>query len=158
MSEIRAALNAGKEVITHTDNISVPGWSGVGYIIFDPVVGDGAYKISGGANGGWMIIVTFAIIGLLILVAALSQQYSLLASFSATYLALSKRIQELAVDDDITPEDFVYKVRIALAIALTSVLLPLAPTGSNPQQQAKDLAFKIMMSGILTIFGLQVFG
>ena len=53
MDEIRYALNAGKEVITHTDAVSVPGWSGAGYIITDPQTGDGAYKISGGGNGGW---------------------------------------------------------------------------------------------------------
>jgi hypothetical protein len=52
MDEIRAALAIGKEVITHTDAVSVPGWSGAGYIILDPTTGNGAYKISGGANGG----------------------------------------------------------------------------------------------------------
>jgi hypothetical protein len=52
MTEIRNALNAGKEVITHTDAVSVPGWSGAGYIITDPDTGAGAYKIAGGANGG----------------------------------------------------------------------------------------------------------
>ena len=31
MNEIRNALNAGKEVITRTDAVSVPGWSGAGY-------------------------------------------------------------------------------------------------------------------------------
>jgi hypothetical protein len=51
MAEIRAALNAGKEVTTHTDAVSVPGWSGAGYLILDPVTGDGAYKIGGGMNG-----------------------------------------------------------------------------------------------------------
>ncbi|MGX2040621.1 hypothetical protein ACWJKU_10885 [Methylocaldum sp. MU1018] len=45
MAEIRDALNAGKEVITHTDPVSVPGWSGAGYILFDPGTGDGAFKI-----------------------------------------------------------------------------------------------------------------
>ena len=51
--EIRRALNAGKDVTTHTDKVSIPGgWSGFGYIITDPVVGDGVYKISGGLNGG----------------------------------------------------------------------------------------------------------
>ncbi len=54
MDEIRNALNAGKEVITHTDAVSVPGWSGAGYIIVDPETGDGAYKISGGGNGGFL--------------------------------------------------------------------------------------------------------
>ena len=52
MSEIHAALNAGKEVTTHTDAVSVPGWSGAGYIIVDPETGAGAYKIAGGGNGG----------------------------------------------------------------------------------------------------------
>lgn len=52
ISEITASLNYGKEVYTHTDNLTVNGWTGAGYVIFDPVVGDGAYKISGGLNGG----------------------------------------------------------------------------------------------------------
>ena len=29
------------------------GWTGTGYIIADPATGAGAFKISGGANGGW---------------------------------------------------------------------------------------------------------
>jgi len=52
MAEISDALAVGREVITHTDPISIPGWSGAGYIIFDSETGDGAYKISGGMNGG----------------------------------------------------------------------------------------------------------
>ena len=72
MNEIRAALNAGKEVITHTDNISVPGWSGAGYIIFDPVVGDGAYKISGGQNGGFIAAFVITVIAFILAVAAIS--------------------------------------------------------------------------------------
>ena len=55
LNEIRAALNVGKDVTTHTDAVSIPGgWSGFGYIIVDPVVGDGVYKISGGMNGGYV--------------------------------------------------------------------------------------------------------
>ncbi|MEW8646457.1 MAG: transglutaminase domain-containing protein [Candidatus Thiodiazotropha endolucinida] len=53
IDEIQASLNAGNVVITHTDSISVSGWDGVGYIILDSETGIGAYKISGGANGGW---------------------------------------------------------------------------------------------------------
>jgi len=52
MNEIRQALAVGKEVITHTDSISVPGWSGAGYVIYDPEMGSGAWKIGGGMNGG----------------------------------------------------------------------------------------------------------
>lgn len=51
MGEITTALNAGYEVITHTDAVSVPGWSGAGYIILDPETGDGVYKIESGSNG-----------------------------------------------------------------------------------------------------------
>ncbi|WP_440995002.1 hypothetical protein [Arhodomonas sp. SL1] len=45
-------MATGKEVITHTDAVSVPGWSGAGYVIFDPKTGAGAWKIGGGVNGG----------------------------------------------------------------------------------------------------------
>ena len=51
MSQIRAALDAGLQVITHTDPVLVPGWTGAGYVILDTEQGTGAYKILGGANG-----------------------------------------------------------------------------------------------------------
>lgn len=54
MSEIKNALAVGKEVITHTEQIEVPGFKGSGYLIIDPDTGDGAYKISGGKNGGFL--------------------------------------------------------------------------------------------------------
>jgi hypothetical protein len=50
--EIQSAVNNGNYVITHTDKVNVPGWSGCGYIIINPYTGDGAYMISGGSNGG----------------------------------------------------------------------------------------------------------
>lgn len=56
MDEIRNAVHSGKEVITHTDAIQVPGWSGAGYIIVDNETGSGAYKISGGTNGGYNVL------------------------------------------------------------------------------------------------------
>jgi len=51
-AEIIASVNAGLEVITHTDDIVISGYTGAGYIIIDPETGNGAYKISGGLNGG----------------------------------------------------------------------------------------------------------
>jgi hypothetical protein len=60
MAEIRGALGTGKEVITHTDAVSISGWSGAGYIIFDPVNGDGAYKIGGGQNGSYYVLIGLA--------------------------------------------------------------------------------------------------
>jgi hypothetical protein len=51
-AEITNALNAGMEVTVHQGDITANGWTGSGYIILDPETGAGAYKISGGANGG----------------------------------------------------------------------------------------------------------
>lgn len=58
MHEIEDALSAGKIVITHTDDITASGWTGAGYVLFDPQTGDGAYKISGGENGGILPFLT----------------------------------------------------------------------------------------------------
>ena len=52
-AEIRDSVRAGSLVVTHTDNVSVPGFSGAGYLILDPDTLLGEYKISGGSNGGY---------------------------------------------------------------------------------------------------------
>jgi len=51
-TEIRNAVTQGRIAIAHTRNVSVPGWSGAGYLILDPEIMDGSYKIAGGGNGG----------------------------------------------------------------------------------------------------------
>jgi hypothetical protein len=80
-AEIRTALNAGLTVTAHTDNVSVPGWTGAGYIIFNPETGSGAYKISGGANGSWLSIVLglalFMTLAILLVVAVVGIQFLL---------------------------------------------------------------------------------
>jgi hypothetical protein len=50
--EIADAVSAGKIAVVSHSNVSVTGWSGIGYIISDPDTGAGAYKISGGFSGG----------------------------------------------------------------------------------------------------------
>lgn len=52
LSDISNAINNGLSVITHERNITIDGWTGAGYVIADPKTGGGAYRISGGANGG----------------------------------------------------------------------------------------------------------
>lgn len=54
VAEVTDGLSAGKEALVHADRIHVNGWAGEGYIILDPKTGAGAYKITGGSNGGWM--------------------------------------------------------------------------------------------------------
>jgi len=58
-SEIANAVLAGRWAVVSQAPVSVGAWSGVGYIISDPQTGAGAYKISGGTNGGelpWNVI------------------------------------------------------------------------------------------------------
>ncbi len=80
MTDIRNALNAGKEVITHADKVSVPGWTGAGYIITDVDTGAGAFKIAGGGNGGFFIFLGFIGLGVAMFfstIVFLSQPFSL---------------------------------------------------------------------------------
>jgi len=55
-TDIRNAVNAGKEVTVSKTNITYNGWTGCGYIIIDPDTGSGAYMISGGMSGGWIAV------------------------------------------------------------------------------------------------------
>ncbi|MFZ6755982.1 transglutaminase domain-containing protein [Undibacterium sp. Ji50W] len=55
--EIANALAAGKEVTVHERDVTVNGWKVTGYIVFDPDTGAGAYKISSGENGGFLLLV-----------------------------------------------------------------------------------------------------
>ena len=54
-SEIRNAVNAGKEVTVHEKSINKHGWKGFGYIVIDPETGAGAYIIEGNRNEGKQI-------------------------------------------------------------------------------------------------------
>ncbi|MDO9385108.1 MAG: hypothetical protein Q7T65_00240, partial [Thiobacillus sp.] len=73
--EIGNALYAGKEVTVHQADINANGWTGMGYILLDPDTGAGAYKISGGANGGWTTLLASAAVGLISLVVGLTKIY-----------------------------------------------------------------------------------
>jgi len=49
-------VNAGKIIIIPKTSIVFNGWTGYGYIIIDPVTGAGAYMISSGTSGAWIIL------------------------------------------------------------------------------------------------------
>lgn len=51
LQEISDAVNAGMIVITPDHDIVKGNWTGLGYIVFDPRTGSGAYLIDGGLNG-----------------------------------------------------------------------------------------------------------
>ena len=150
-SEITAALNAGKEVTTHTDPISVPGWSGAGYVIFDPVTGDGAYKISGGANGGWLLIAVFVFIAVVGFVSFYSGNY--IATFTAAtfYVTLAKRINELAADSSLSTTEFINAVNGAMFMAVAGVLNAINPVFNMTME---GRLVKIFAGGFLISFNL----
>ncbi|GAB6044315.1 hypothetical protein [Endothiovibrio diazotrophicus] len=86
IQEIKDAVATGKEVITHTDPISVPGWSGAGYAVFDPVKGDGAWRISGGDNGSYMAGLFFGMLLSVLAVMAISSTGGLALPILASFL------------------------------------------------------------------------
>jgi hypothetical protein len=51
-TDIANAIAAGKEAVVPDRELANGNWSGVGYILVDPVDGSGAYLIDGGFNGG----------------------------------------------------------------------------------------------------------
>jgi hypothetical protein len=53
--EIANALAVGMEVIVHEARIFLGGAQGSGHIVIDPQTGAGAYKISTGASGGYVV-------------------------------------------------------------------------------------------------------
>jgi hypothetical protein len=57
-TDIRNAVNAGKEATVQQSDITFNGWTGHGYIVIDPETGAGAYMIAGGMSGGMLIIGT----------------------------------------------------------------------------------------------------
>ena len=86
----------GKEVITHTDSISVPGWSGAGYVIYDPEMGSGAWKIGGGMNGSYSeTALGEAGLGLLSLITSIGSFFAKAGVAFSAYLTALKDVGNL---------------------------------------------------------------
>jgi hypothetical protein len=68
--DIQNAVNAGKEVTVSKSNIIYSGWTGSGYIVIDPITGDGAYLISGSLNGGLYFAAWLAGLTILLILAS----------------------------------------------------------------------------------------
>ncbi len=73
IEDIQNAVNAGKEVTVSKTDITFNGWSGCGYVIIDPNTGAGAYMISGGMNGAWILV---ALVSFILVFAALTLTFS----------------------------------------------------------------------------------
>jgi len=120
MDEIQNALNVGKEVITHTDAVSVPGWSGAGYIILDPQTGDGAYKIGGGQNGGGLYWGTIAFLIFMIVSAIMKRDLIGLGFALYSYNSFLDRVEAIA-KSNLTPDQMYTALNEASAAVLFSL-------------------------------------
>jgi len=94
ISDIQNAVNAGKTVTVSQSDITFNDWTGVGYIIIDPDTGAGAYMISGGTNGAWILLGTLAgtlaMFGIILMASTiLLGAPALLALFGAILVGLS---------------------------------------------------------------------
>jgi transglutaminase-like putative cysteine protease len=58
IAEVRNTVGRGHVAIIHSTPVTAGKWRGSGYVLYDPVTGEGAYKISGGANGSFTDIAT----------------------------------------------------------------------------------------------------
>ena len=89
-SEIRNAVNAGKEVTVHEKSINKHGWKGFGYIVIDPETGAGAYLIEGSGNGGILFtIFTHALLFFLwfLVIVGMSSLFILLGGAILTFIS-----------------------------------------------------------------------
>lgn len=153
--EIAAALNAGKEVTVHERPVSYEGWLGEGYVILDPNTGAGAYKISGGQNGGAAQIDNIAF-----------QQYAI--SDDAELLgygvsaALPSAIEMAGAENLISQMAFeciedlaITLILIALLLALLVRLAPIVVAGALVLARAVFVVFMTSMIPTLAAAGVK---
>jgi len=138
-SELSNAVASRKKVLFPAQNLSVGTWQGVGYLIIDPETGAGAYKISGGTNGGILDFIG----GPGSLISYIFTEYqasgklmgvpkSILESLGAwgTYLTFLFDILELSSKcsgDMLTGAIIVYTAAVLASIALMVVLAAFFP-------------------------------
>ncbi|MBI3546323.1 MAG: hypothetical protein HY081_06980 [Gammaproteobacteria bacterium] len=158
MTEITQALATGKEVFAHTDRISVPGWTGEGYILFDPDTGAGAYKITGGANGGGVFWLTVAFLIGAFLLALATQQYLAAVLILGAYYNFLHAVKHIAAKN-YTPEKMYSELKGAAALAIMEVVAGFALRGLG--HAADDVRIELleyMMTGWVWIFDWTWFG
>lgn len=108
LSDIESAVATGMEVIIHSDPVNASGFGGAGYIIFDPVTGDGAYLISGGSNGffivlliAFMVIISMLALKALAAGALISWPLFFLIFETSTFLFWVDQIKKAETDADL---------------------------------------------------------
>lgn len=153
MNEIRSSLNVGKVVITHTDRVSVPGWSGAGYVILDPDTNVGAWKISGGSNGGWLVIAAFVIMAALIIFLLPVYPFASGLIF-IQYLLFAERVKHIARTAT-SSEQAYQELQDAVFLTTVSIAASIAgPAGAGLGAGVPGVsALLLFLSGFSSLFG-----
>jgi hypothetical protein len=129
MDDISAALSAGETVITSTDSVSLPGWTGCGYVILDPVTGDGAWKIAGGANGGGLYLGTVLFFFGAILFAIFIEQNPLAAlTIFGSFLIFANTVKAIGKSND-TPAEAEAALERASSVAALEIIAAFGLSG-----------------------------
>jgi PKD repeat protein len=127
-SDITNAIHAGKQVIVPQRELVHGNWKGAGYIIQDPVTGEGVYLLSGGLNGGGhetCFISVTPVVHPMSLTSQVTQQ--LLAdaflAFLYTYMSLIDQVISEAITDSDASEQMMTAFRV-LEATVTTIVSP----------------------------------
>lgn len=163
LDDIQNAINARKVVTVSKTNINFNGWVGCGYIIIDPDTGAGAYKISGGTNGGsieldnvWgaldsigtLISIQFAIMAAAISKYGVSTMFDGVAKKVGAVVSAIQWFQDLNDINNKPNQDAMQWLSAYIAIS-SCLLLGIAFALAIPASMPAMLA---LMLGIMSIF------
>ncbi len=158
-TEIENAVLSGREATVSQGNITVNGWTGVGYIVVDPLTGAGAYKISGGANGAALFFFVLAV-GLCIIapyavfaVGATAGAVFATAFFSSLNLigllnAFTFLFSE--ANDDLLPEERAARLGMISLLSIAASFLAIANAGVPTLDKPLVIMGLITMVNFLT--------
>lgn len=119
-NDIINAIATGKVVTVPENNITVGGWTGVGFVINDPESGVGAYLISGGQNGSFLPVLASVVTTVketwLVGAAGNNVYASFLTKVGIFFAALGSFLNILAK----CPFDVIVIFSVILAVAITA--------------------------------------
>lgn len=159
--EIINVTNNGHIVIVPESEVSIGSWNGIGYIVFDPQTGSGAYRISGGLNGGEIECECFGfdpsieaialiLIGILAGVAGTAVAALVAAIISTVFLAINAYATYCQIDkvqDPAKREQLLNTLTVAVAFTLTVIAVAAVTTGPAAFLVLSIVA--MMVSGIM---------
>jgi transglutaminase-like putative cysteine protease len=126
-TDIRNAVNSGKEVTVQKSDITYNGWTGHGYIVIDPTTGAGAYMIAGGLSGAVVMMFVGAFLIFIGLLAATTLVGIIIAAV-ALFIGLTLFLSGLAIffNNLTSAESEYYRCMLPILISnLFSVILGL---------------------------------